>query len=387
MKERIVAIDVARGLAVLGMFVAHLGNDVDGEHSPSWFVVADGRPSALFAILAGVSIGLFTGGRTVPREAALARGYLRVLTRAIAIFVIGCLLMALGTPVAVILPSYAVAFVLVVPAIGARWQLSALFAVVVAVAGPTLVALMTVAGTDGQSWLMRTFGTEESFALDLFVTGYYPAIVWAAYMLLGIAVGRLALRARRVQLWLTGLGAVLAPLGYLGSDALLGLGLGESEIGWRLLDAEPHADSTFELVGNSGVALLTIGLLLLATTSRAVPERGLPPAGAAAGGVPAGEAPAGGSAASVVRVVLQPIAATGQLALTAYSVHIVAIFFLGSDVVWYPESNAVLWWFIAITLVACTLWSRLVGRGPLEQLMRLVTVGPVRPQQAAELPR
>ena len=82
-----------------------------------------------------------------------------------------------------------------------------------------------------------------------------------------------------------------------------------------------------------------------------------------------------GRAARVARVVLYPVAATGTMALTAYSAHIVAIAVLGDDVVWQTQSNAVLLWFVVITLVACTLWVRLVGRGPMEWLMRQFSVG------------
>lgn len=351
MKQRIIAIDVARGLAVLGMFAAHLGNEVDGAHSPSWLVVADGRPSAMFAVLAGISIALFTGGRTVPRDGALVRGFLRVATRAMAIFVIGLLLMVLGTPVAVILPSYAVTFLLVMPAIGARWQVTAGLGALVAIVGPTLIVAMTTVGADGTNWLLRTLGTDEGFALDLFVTGYYPALAWAAYMFAGMAVGRLDLRSTVTQLWLATSGLALILLGYGGSDLLLAAGFGQTDASFSLVTAEPHSDSTFELLGNIGVALLTVAVLLLLTTGTTAVAR-------------------------VARLVTVPVAATGATALSAYSFHIVAIYFLGTDVVWYPESNAVLVWFIVITLVACTLWTRLLGRGPLERLMRLVTVGP-----------
>ena len=373
-KERIIAVDIARGLAVLGMFAAHLGYAVDDVPSPSWLVLADGRPSAMFAILAGVSIALFTGARRVPRGDALVRGYLRVSTRAAAVFVIGVVLMMLGTPVAVILPSYAVTFLLIMPAIGARWPVTLLFAAVVAVAGPTLVVAMTVAGTNGESWLMRTLGIEEGFALDLFITGYYPALIWAAYMLLGLAVGRMNLRDRAVQLYLVAAGAALVLLGHGGSDLLIGDGAGNSEAAFRLITAEPHSDSTFELLGNSGVTLLTLGVLLLVTTAPPARTTTAVPAATAPAPVPA--APGAMTAvARVARFVLFPIAATGSMALTAYSIHIVVIAWLGSDVVWYPESNAVLLWFIVVTLVACSVWAKLLGRGPLERLMRVVTVG------------
>ncbi|HEY8589621.1 MAG TPA: hypothetical protein VIL55_08725, partial [Naasia sp.] len=55
MTDRIGGVDVARGVALLGMFVAHL---LPGEGE----TLADGRSSVLFATLAGVSLGLMTGG-------------------------------------------------------------------------------------------------------------------------------------------------------------------------------------------------------------------------------------------------------------------------------------------------------------------------------------
>ncbi len=350
MKERIVGVDIARGLAVLGMFVAHLGDTTDqGLHSPSWFVVADGRPSAMFAILAGLSIALFTGGRHVPRGPALVRGWLRVATRAGVIFLIGVLLMALGTPVAVILPSYAVTFLLVAPFLPLRPAVVGLVAAAAAVIGPTVMAALLHPSASGAAPPLDV-DRGESFLLDLVLTGYYPALVWIAYMLLGLCVGRLDLRAAHVQLvmGLTGLGLVL--VGYGGGDYLRSTLGAETPLVEQLLRTDPHANSTFELVGNAGVTLLVLAVLLALTTLPAVGR--------------------------VSRAVLTPVAATGAMALTAYSGHIVAIAILGDDVVWFPESNAVLGWFVLVTLVVCTLWTRFVGRGPLEWLMRVLTVGP-----------
>lgn len=353
MKQRIVGVDIARGLAVLGMFVAHLGdNTAEGLHSPSWFVVADGRPSAMFAVLAGLSIALFTGGRRHPRGPALAHGWLRVLTRAVVVFVIGLLLMALGTPVAVILPSYAVTFLLVAPFIALHPAVVAVSAAAAAVAGPTLMAALIYPGASGLAPVESPIG--ENLVLDLVLTGYYPAVVWVAYMLLGLSVGRLDLRSARVQglLGLTGLGLVL--VGYGGGDYLRATLTTSTPFAEQLLRTDPHADSTFELVGNGGVTLLVLAVVLALTT--------LPPV------------------SRVGRLALYPVAATGAMALTAYSAHIVAIALLGDDVVWYPDSNAVLLWFVLVTLAACTLWTRFVGRGPLESFMRLVTVGTYQEQ-------
>ena len=351
MRQRIVGVDIARGLAVLGMFVAHLGHGTpDGQHSPAWFVVADGRPSATFAILAGLSIALFTGGRTPPRGPALVHGWLRIATRAVVVFVIGLGLTALGTPVAVILPSYAVTFLLVAAFIALPPLAVGAMALAAAFVGPTVLAALLHPGADGTAPVQAGLG--DSFFLDLVLTGYYPAIVWVAYMLLGLCVGRLDLRSPRVQavMGVTGLGLVL--VGYGGGDYLRSVVRPTTELAFQLLRTDPHADSTFEVLGNCGVALVLLAVVLALTTLPAT--------------------------ARVSRVLLYPLAATGAMALSAYSGHIVAIALLGHDVVWYTESNAVLGWFVVVTLVVCTLWTRFVGRGPLEMLMRLVTVGPYR---------
>ncbi|UNX53884.1 DUF1624 domain-containing protein [Georgenia sp. TF02-10] len=346
---RLGGIDVARGLAILGMFVAHLGDDgPDGEHDPAWFVVADGRSAALFAVLAGVSLALSYGRRTPPAALALVRARLAVFVRAAVLLVIGVFLVALGTPVLVILPAYAATFALATPFLGLarRWVLTA--AAVVVVVSPTVLFLLTTPTAAGDpSPLARLTGMADPVELpmDVFVTGAYPALVYLAYVLAGLAVGRSDLARTRTQLVLVGAGAGLAALGWgtsrLGLDAL---GPDAAPLTRRLLSAEAHDDSTLEVLGNCGTSLAVIGLCLLATT-----------------------APVVGRAA---RAVLAPVAAAGALSLTVYSVHIVAIFLLGNDVVWYPESNAVLGWFVLVALAGAWLWRRFLGRGPLERLVR-----------------
>ena len=63
---RLVGLDVARALAVLGMFAAHTAPG-------SWlYTIAEGRAAALFAVLAGVSIALMSGG-SQPSEGSRLR--------------------------------------------------------------------------------------------------------------------------------------------------------------------------------------------------------------------------------------------------------------------------------------------------------------------------
>src|SRR5215207_6017259 len=107
--QRIAGVDLARGLAVLGMVAAHVLwiENFDARDASTWIAVVDGRSSILFATLAGVSIGLVTGGTRplAPPEMRLARE--RLAVRGALLWLIGLGLIATGVPVYVILPAYA----------------------------------------------------------------------------------------------------------------------------------------------------------------------------------------------------------------------------------------------------------------------------------------
>lgn len=324
--ERLAGVDAVRGLAVLGMFAAHVGHAGDGFWSSTgWLVVADGRSSATFATLAGLSMALMSGGRHPRVSEQLGPVRARIVARAVVVAVIGYVLVALGTPIYVILPAYAAMFVLTLPFLAATPTTLALAALGFAAVGPLLV---TAAGGKGEGLGAGPVG--------LLLTGYYPAAVWLAYVLAGLAVGRLDLRDRGIRVALALAGCGLALTGY-------GLGVAASAgapglAAWS--SVEPHADTTLEVVGNLGVAVLLVaGVQSLAETR-------------------------------LGRILLSPVAATGALALTVYTAQIVAIALMGPDVVYEQTTNGTLVAFTVVTLTACTLWVHLVGRGPLERLMR-----------------
>ena len=171
---------------------------------------------------------------------------------------------------------------------------------------------------------------------EITVGHYYPAIVWTAYLLVGLAIGRSDLRSPRLR----GIGALagvgLVILGHGGSWVALHL------LGWpaALATAEPHSSTTFEVVGNVGVALLVIsGCLVVADRWPRV---------------------------------LAPLAAVGSLALTAYTVHIVVIAVLGQGVV-YDATVEVWLAFLLTTIGLCWLWAATVGRGPFEWVLHRVS--------------
>ena len=328
--SRLHGIDVARGLAVLGMMAAHVGvrSEFDFAAPGSWLAIVDGRSSILFATLAGVSLALLSGRtRPVTGERAV-RVRLRILIRAVIIFALGGLLIMLATPVGVILEFYAVMFALSLPFL--RFPPGRLFALAGAFA--LIAPLVNVILIESIRGVFR-----ESAIIELLVTGQYPVLIWMSFLFAGLGIGRLDLTSVRVQTSLLLVGAALAVLGY-------SVGVYTSVVFANLpgveavFTVEPHSGSPFEVIGSGGFAIAVIGLCLLITDR--------------------------------IRWVLYPIEATGSMPLTVYSLHILAIA-LNSDLTGPArepaQDNSVYLTFLVVTLVAATAWKLLFGAGPFER--------------------
>ncbi len=351
---RILGLDVARALAILGMAGAHVGETptLDVLDPSTWGDLVHGRSSILFAVLAGVSIALMTGRSSRPDPALLPSIRLQLVGRGAVIFVIGLALEFLHTPIAVILTLYGLLYVAVIPFLRWRpWQLLT-GAAVLAIAGPPAVALLSAV-------TLEPYGAGIAFVLD----GSYSIVVWMALVLAGLALGRLHVATLRTA-WITlGAGVALAVAGYglgaMGEDVVRRIDGGEplmggSGGGWdeypdalaaadpigamlrAVFAVEPHSGGVAEVVGSGGFALAVIGLCLLL--------------------------------ARPLRWPFLPLAALGSMPLSAYSGHILAIALLVGPGGYYTSNT--LWAVLAVgMLVAATLWSILVGRGPLERLV------------------
>ena len=326
-RGRLLGVDAARGVAILGMLVAHVADD--GTRNG----LADGRSSVLFATAAGISLGLLTGGPVRPTGAAGRRALIRIALRGVLLLVLGLSLWRLGTPVAVILDYYGVLFLVLLPVVLApRWVLLAV-AVTAALAGPLVIAAV---GED----LRTPFTAERPSHLltEWFVTGYYPGVVWAAYLAAGLLAARLDLAQRRTQLVLLVGGAGACVVGY-GGAGLLGQ------------DASAHANSTGEVLGSGGLALAVVAVLQLACSARATSE--------------------------VAPRVLHPLIAAGAMPLTIYTSQLIVIaLFLMSPAAGDPPSMAS-WPLLAAlvigSLLFATAWRRFAGQGPLESVMAALT--------------
>jgi len=341
--SRIDGVDLARGLAVIGMLAAHLLviPDLDWTDPTTYDGLVHGRSSILFATLAGVSIGLISGGRRPVSGPRLATVRLRLLVRAAAIWVVGVVLMLLAVPVYVILPAYAVLFLIAAAVLPLRARSLAIAAVAVGVIAP-----FPQAAIDALAFWSTPAGDDLSNA----VGWHYPFLTWIAFVLAGMAAARCDLRRPVTPVLLAFVGAGLAVAGAV-LDVVWG---GSESFGETVWTGQAHSSGLFEVIGSGGFALLVIGacILLCRTplTWLALPLR-------AVGSMPL----TAYSAQIVVWAVSRPAPEPGTFELDAY------------------RALEPFWPMTLGIIAACTLWAVLVGRGPLEAgidaLARLIVPG------------
>jgi uncharacterized membrane protein len=368
-KQRILGVDVARGVALIGMMAAHVFPVFNSHGSPTAAaVVAYGRSAATFVLVAGVGLALISGGRTVVRGRTRTAVSAGLAVRAGLIGALGlCLgLLAPYNDVAGILPFYGLMFLLAIPLLSLRPRVLAGIAAAVIGLGSVLLVATADARLPGADFngdptpgaLVRD---PLGVLMQLCVIGEYPIIVFFGYLCAGLAIGRLNLRSRRVAWWLLGAGAaltltaqvvsalVLYPLGGLAhlisqnepGDGTVNLAqtlLWEPEPSsswWYLAIPAPYSHTLIDLTHTLGSAMAVLGLALLFTHIPA-PAR-----------------------------LLRPLAAAGGMVLTLYSAHLLVLTIPD----W--QDHPVLFYLLMVTgaLTFALLWKHWFGQGPLERIV------------------
>ena len=424
---RIMGVDVARALAIIGMIGAHVGStpELVWSDPTTWAGIVHGRSSVLFAVLAGISVSIVTGRtRPLPRE-EIPAARLRLVGRGGAVLLIGILLELLNTNIAVILGVYGLLFIIATAFL--HWSAKRLFAVgtIVALAGPPVMALLHALSLD--AW---------GPTLDFLVFGTYPVTVWIAYLLIGMGVGRLRIETRTVATGVLCAGVVLAFAGY-GTAALVGTDGDSSDSypsgspsyedyfqkpgsevnldgmtcdvspgQWVSCYPEEEGFTSDESVSWSEDVKWTgsdidgwelqhdsyLDRLLwddIWNSMRYSMTSAIPHSGAVLDIVGST-----GFALAVIgtcillsrplRWLLLPLAALGSMPLTAYAVHVLSVVVMaGGPGGFVDNSNGVWIWSILALTAAALLWSIAVGKGPLEKLVGRAGAAMARPPKAA----
>lgn len=370
---RLVGVDLARALAVFGMYVVHIGPPLSATDGvASWIrYMADGHSSVLFATLAGFSLMLLAGRRQPKTGLAGRQAKARIAIRAV-------ILLGLGTAMAmeyggvIILGFYGVYFLLALPLVRLSARALAIIAAAFALVTPQLLFTLNSLLSESVQQSINAYDPLHRLSgvgvLDLLLTGFYPTITWMSFVIAGMALARLDLSATAVQRRLAALAAAVTVAAYgmslllAGPAALNSLAEGGSSSSGSesmppdggsfpdmpaslLLTAGPHSGTTFDIIGSVGVAILVI-------VGATVAMDRLPR----------------------LHRLAKPVIAVGTMSLTAYVGHFVAQSVLstpagtGTQQSWTPLIMYVLW---AIAFAA--VWSHFFRRGPLEYLLNLAT--------------
>lgn len=375
---RIRGIDLARGVAMLGMLAAHVGPSADdGTVVGSVMALAQGRSSILFATLAGVSLALMSGGRDIGASSRVAAQ--KIAVRAVLILALGTALVALGTPVKVILAYYGVFFLLSLPFLRLAPRTLFILAGATAVAGP--IASMLLRSSAVVTGALAQIDRVDPIALlsgegvtRLLLTGVYPAITWMPFLFVGLGLGRIGVqRLRKVRLLVWGVGLMIVGYGGAFAARLLvpgavptweaskkdfgsmldksegaemkpfGEGKPTGEVEWAsLLSADQHTGAPFEIIGGIGAALVVLAASIW--LSARLPR------------------------------LTWPIAAVGTMSLTVYTGHVLAINAFGLSAM-PGEPLWVLLAFAAGAAIFAVLWLRWFRRGPIESVMHAAVAG------------
>ncbi|MFF9120549.1 DUF418 domain-containing protein [Streptomyces massasporeus] len=377
---RLVGVDLARALAVFGMYVVHIGPPLSATSGVgSWIrYVAEGHSSVLFATLAGFSLMLLAGRREPKTGLAGRQAKARIAIRAVVLLALGTV-MAMEYGGVIILGFYGVYFLLALPLVRLRAITLAITAAVCALVTPQLAFALTSLLTPSVQQSINAYDPlrrlSEVGVLDLLLTGFYPALTWMSFVIAGMALGRLDLSCGTVRKRLAVLGAALTAaaygmsLGLAGKGALRSMAEDGSSSGGSgpmpsgsgsaplegaslpdipassLLTAGPHSGTTFDIIGSVGVAILVIvgAMVLMDRLPR-------------------------------LRRLAQPVIAVGTMSLTAYVGHFVAqsVFSTpagtGTQQSWVP-----LLMYVLGAVLFAAVWSRFLRRGPLEYLLNAAT--------------
>ncbi|RSZ65449.1 hypothetical protein EAH68_01425 [Corynebacterium hylobatis] len=247
---RLHGLDLARALALIGMMAAHLGPG---------YPVTGGYPSVLFAVLAGVSMGIISA--RAPGELPDTR--FRLLLRGVILVGLGLMLSLAQTGIVEVLTAIGLSYVLLIPVVAWSARRLAILLAVLVLTGPLLIAADT--------YYVINWG--DHAVADL-LTGTYPLLAWLAYLTVGLLIHRLVVTRGTTarQVWLAGTGLLLLAAVQLIielTDFRVGPGDILNPVG-AYLQGEPHTGGLFDVVGSAGAAMMVTGLCVLLCRVEAV---------------------------------------------------------------------------------------------------------------------
>ena len=266
----------------------------------------------------------------------IGRTLLKQAVRGVVLIALGVWMATWGSWVAIVLPQLGLLLIVGAPLLllSTRW-LAAVAAVVVIASAPL------VAWANEQAWVYAHGEAVRSIADWIAVGHSYRLLNLLPFFLLGALLMRHGFKRDRLLYALL----AIAPVAYLARP-----------IGDRLLRQEEHASGSYlDTSHDLGLVLAVYCVAVLLMT------------------------PIKPSFDRAVALVCKPIQAWGRLALSLYLLH-VGIIAIWRNSLGYPAENEPLGWLLVVggSLLIASFWWRLIGEGPVERLLALLTGSPRR---------
>jgi uncharacterized protein len=357
MKQRIIGLDVARALAVIGMIIVNF-KVVFGAEGQSWAKsfasVFDGKAAATFVVLAGVGLALMTNSAIKNNDKLkLKIVRIRIAKRALFLFVIGISYITIWP--ADILHFYGIYMAITLMLLTCKSRTILISGIVIIVVYPFLMTLWNYdTGWNFDTLDYHGFWTFKGFIRNLFFNGFHPVMPWTAFMLFGYWFGKQDLHndkfIKKIFLLSTLLFISIQILSYL-SISFLAEGNKEAALELtEILGTNPMPPLPFYMFNGISIAFAIISACIL--IARRFENT----------------------------LIIDALNKTGQLALTFYVAHViigmgiielVAPEKMGNDTVEFSVSYALVFSLLCIIFAIC--WRKYKKLGPLEWILRKLT--------------
>jgi len=357
MSHRIIGIDVARALAVIGMIIVNF-KTVLGENGVNWLKsftsIFEGKAAATFVVLAGVGLALMTNVAIYENnEESIKNFRIKLIKRALFLFIVGTSYIAIWP--ADILHFYGVYLTIIILLLKSREKTILLFTVSLIMVFPILVMFWNYeTGWNFSTLDYLDFWTFKGFIRNLFFNGFHPVIPWTAFMLFGFWFGKQDLRSNKFvkKVFWTSLVSFISIqfLSYLSISLLSGGSLEVTKELTEILGTNPMPPLPIYMF--SGIMSATTVISACILIARRYENN----------------------------IIIDALKKTGQLALTFYVAHI--IFGMGIIMVGNPTkmgnhsieftvSYALV--FSLLCILFAVIWRKYKKFGPLEWVMRKLT--------------
>lgn len=356
MKERIIGIDVARALAIIGMIIVNFKvsfGDIGDGCLKSITRHIDGKAAATFVVLAGVGIALMA--KTAVKlndKKKITAARIRIAKRALFLFGVGLLWIEIFPPdILHYYGLYMAVTILLLSSKNSTILISGLFLILTY---PLLFVFLDYeTGWNFETLEYSNFWSFNGFLRNLFFNGFHPIIPWTSFMLFGYWFGKQDLYDHTFLnkvFWISTITFLCLQL--LSYFSISFLSEGSQDVAMELsyiIGMSPKPPLPFYMFSGTAMAFSIISACIIVAKKY---ENNF---------------------------VIDALKKTGQLALTFYVAHVIIGIgiieaFDPSKMMNYPIEFSVIYAivFSAACVLFAVIWSKYLQHGPLEWLMRKV---------------